>query len=176
MEGGMRESQIGAASLQDIAKATFCRFLEFACFGNYNPDNPSKRTEHAAVVSGEAQRKAAIRNAVMNNARVMNRRPTSERATVENETRSISRRRTSGRYPPILRPIRTHEEDDRPKPPKLPLPTSGTLIDTPLGTTSISDLYDHTLDLLPVFMSHVQMYLFADCYSVTELQNSRHDV
>jgi hypothetical protein len=60
MEGKMQEARDGSATFQDLDKATFCRFLEFAHFGDYNPESSHKKqpTNHEASIP--AKRKLDI--------------------------------------------------------------------------------------------------------------------
>lgn len=45
MQGHMKEAQDGVATLQDVDKATFVRFLEYVYTGDYNVPQPTKAAE-----------------------------------------------------------------------------------------------------------------------------------
>ncbi len=52
MENGMLESKDGSATLHDVDKATFTRFVEFLMTGDYNPEPPASKTKTWSVPDG----------------------------------------------------------------------------------------------------------------------------
>ena len=174
MGNGMKECKEGRAPLKYIDKSTFARFVEFIYTGDYNPAEPSEpppAPPEDSNASGDdvAQPTAAAEvDAQSDIPDAFEVPPPMSDITWDDWDQSSKRSKTK---------VRKLDDgfSDRPiteaQKPKLPISTLEVVIEQPLPTSStFVPNRSWSLDFLPVFLSHAQVYVFADVYGVTNLQ------
>lgn len=188
IDNKMKESQTGRVCLEEVDEHTFGRFVEFIYTGDYNPATP---VERAASESSSTQEVADSANmskvhrrrlflALADDERVFvtdgtggskrlnSKNPTGNRkrkavATIPNDTSTVEM--DAGYLEMVSTPKQRKQ---------LPPPILNHDIDTtrPLATNSITwARYTPKLDYTPLYMSHAQLYVFAEKYDISKLRN-----
>jgi hypothetical protein len=193
MENGMKESQKGHGPLEDVDVPTFGRFSEFIYTGDYNPAQPgqpslsisSTKRESPGDVEQTAESfeeppaapepEEEQRTMVSWDVEPVTG-PTVEPAEADTwPTSAIGKRikkRKSRKHPSRADPSHATEElFGLASPNTLTSPTIEVVIAPPISVRStFIPTGDWRLDYLPVFLSHAQLYVFADKYEVRDLQ------
>ena len=174
MEGGMQESRKGSAPLQNTDELTFGRFVEFMYTGDYNPAEPVDRSATPLAVEGETNGAECSPPAVGVDAPAGN-------FWGDGAIRSPE----AGDWPtdPQTAPPLTFELCNQMSSRKKARKTVSTRLERaslksdirvqdPLPTQSLFETDGGwNLDYLPLFLSHSQLYVFADTYGIPYLQN-----
>lgn len=176
MKNGMQESQQGSAPLQDTDVSTFSRFVEFVYTSDYNPGEPVQ--QNMASPKNQDASDGGGHNPLSRNdsepdafGRVAAEEPTLvEVVEPYDDWGNFSSHKKKKKGKVIAEP------DTLPEPVisrarELQSATSDVVVTSPLQTTSMFvPNGDWSLDYLPVFLSHAQVYVFADTYGIAALQ------
>ncbi len=186
MENGMQESQSGSAPLQDVDRATFGRFVEFVYTGDYNPARPvplnesvdgSTHGDGAGGVESAAfdatEEVDDIGHSSSSRRRCKHGRPSRKACQKCKRLRFIQQPSNEAATASLDIQLETVELEWPEEPTEVHYLPSGTIAvvtSSPLPTNSMFGLdNDWSLDYLPVFMSHAQLYVFAEKYAVDTL-------
>ena len=186
MDNGMLESQLGSAPLQDAHVNTFARFVEWMYTGDYNaappekpppssppsPENDEKGSDELDVGKvedapvEEAQDYASLSDVAAPEPDAVLLNGLWRTPTLPRERKKAKKRRSYSYSEPPAEP-----PGPDPSTPKLPMPTSDVISAPSLPTNSmfVPDS-NWSLDYLPLLLSHIHLYVFADKYDIQALQ------
>ncbi|KAF2484087.1 hypothetical protein BDY17DRAFT_309405 [Neohortaea acidophila] len=187
IENKMRESQTGRVCLQEVDEHTFGRFVEYIYTGDYNPAEPverpaskTSRQEGASSPRRSAtyRRRGFRRNASSDNELLLMRGDTGASQQALSRSSFISNKRKAAAVISNAmdesRMCDEHLEMLASPTQHKPCPPPVFNIDTvkPLATNSISwARHNVRLDYTPLYMSHAQLYVFAEKYDIRKLRN-----
>lgn len=182
MNIGMQETQSGVAPIDDTDAATFGRFMEFLHTGDYNAAPPAEASSRIFARTFPAL------ETVNENGQDLQAVPEPREERYERDAWALDVsipprvndfEEMTWNSPSTSRKLKKHKskttaEDsfDNKAPVILASPTSKVDIVRPIHTQSNFSSADHSdwsQDYLPVFLSHAQLYVFADKYEIPDL-------
>ncbi|KAK5170157.1 uncharacterized protein LTR77_004742 [Saxophila tyrrhenica] len=193
MENGMQESENGMAPLKDVDKATFGRFMEFAYTGDYQPAHAvavsraetefdSVNGKHEDMVepgTGDTNRSenVPVEEVAFEEAPFEESGPSEHNRDIDAALFGLLRNRSMVRK---VKKASSMHYDQRTgtlsimKAKRAARSTEDMVTNSRLPTSSAFVLGDYCTaeyDCLPIFLSHAQLYIFADYYAVFSLKS-----